>query len=121
MSTISGTVTDVQLVQADPDGNSARKTYLVLASFAVYTASSDSGAITTVPTAVGGITKSGKTLTMRQVMGACPGKTSTGTAIYALNATVSGTTITCDLGGVTAEADCAACTGVGFFVSFDES
>lgn len=121
MSTIAGTITDVQLVQADPDGNSARKTYLVLASFGTYTASSDSGAILTVPTGVGDITKAGKTLTMRQAMGACPGKTSTGTAVYALNVTVSGNTLTMDLGTTTAEANCAASTGVGFLVSFDES
>ncbi len=121
MSTISGTITDAHLVQADPDGNSNRKTYLLLATFGTYTASSDDGAIVTVPTAVGNITKSGKTLTMRQAMGACPGNTSAGAAVYALNGTVSGSTLVCDLGTTTAEANCAAATGVGFLVSFDES
>ncbi len=121
MSTITGTVTDAVLVQADPDGNSARKTYLILATFGQYTASSDSGAIVTLADKVGAITKSGKTLTLRQAMGACPGKNSTGTAIYALNVSVSGTTLTLDLGTTTAEADCAASTGVGFLASFDES
>jgi hypothetical protein len=122
MSTVTGTIKEVNLVQGATNGLGARKTYLVTANFAVYTASSDSGALAAVNTAIADATKNGKTITLRQAMGAGPGKTNvSGAAVYALNVTVSGATLTFDLGGTTAEADTPACSDVGFFVSVDES
>lgn len=121
MATIAGTITGCHLVQSPFAGSGSRKTYYITASFGTYTASTDSGAITTADTAIASQLKNGKTLTLRQAMGAHPGFTSSGAAVYALNVTVSGSTLTMDLGGTTAEANCAASTGVGFFVSVDES
>lgn len=122
MATVGGTVTGCHLVQASTNGLGSRKTYFITANFAVYTASSDSGAITALDTTIASQTKNGKTITLRQAMGAGPGKTNvSGAAVYALNCTISGATLTFDLGGTTAEADTPACSDVGFFVSVDES
>ncbi len=122
MATVTGTLKEVNLVQSATNGLGNRKTYLVTANFAIYTASSDSGALAAVDTAIAAATKNGKTITLRQAMGAGPGATDVaGAAVYALNVTVSGSTLTFDLGGTTAEANTAACSNVGFFVSVDES
>lgn len=121
MATVAGTVTGCHLVQGSFGGD-GRKTYHLVASFAVYTASSDSAAITTANTAIGSFTKNGKTVTLRSAIAGQAGKTEAGTLVYAApTVTVNGTSLEFNLGGVTAEADCAACAGVGILVTVDES
>ncbi len=120
MAVVSGTVTGCQLVRSAGMGLGNRKTYFVTADFAVYTASSDSGALTTLNTTIQSATKNGKTVTLRQACGGQPGVNASG-AVYALNVTVNGTSLEFDLGSTTAEANTAACSGVGFYVTVDES
>lgn len=122
MTTIEGTVTGVQLVYASFGGLGTRKTYHLTCDFGAYTASSDDAAVLTVPTVIGNFTKNGKTVTLRSAMAGQPGKTAAGAAVYASpTVTVDGTSLEFNLGGVTAEADCAASSGVGIFVNIDES
>jgi hypothetical protein len=122
MTTIEGTVTGVQLVSASFGGLGSRKVYHVTASFGAYTASGDDAAILTLPTVIGNFTKNGKTVTLRGAMPGQPGQTAAGAAVYASpTITVDGASLEFNLGGVTAEANCAASVGVGIYVAVDES
>lgn len=120
MSVIAGTVKDVHLVQSVFDGVGARQTYLVSFTVATMTAG-DTAAITALHTAIGNIIKGGRTLTLRQCMGAGPGVTPGGTAAYALIATINGNSAEFSIGGVTAAAAVADGTRANLFVSLDLS
>lgn len=121
MATITGTIKAVNLLRGASNAG-GRKQYEVIADFAAYTASTDDAALAGVPAAIQNITKNGKTLTLLGSCGGQPGLDSSGNPVYASpEVTVSGTTLAFNLGGVTAEADAAACTGVGLIVSVLES
>lgn len=122
MSTIAGTITNCHLVQAPFGTGGSRKVYHLTASFGQYTAASDDAAITDVPTAIGNFTKNGKTVTLRSAVGGQPGRAADGASVYASpQITVNGNSLEFNLGGVTAEANCAASSGVGIIVVVDES
>lgn len=128
MANVSGTVKSVTLLQgslAAPEQSgvtTVRKVYRLGVDFGQYTASADTARITGVPTAIGSVTKSGRTVTLRAAMGGTPGRTAAGAAVYAQGVfTNSSGTLDFELGGTTAEADSAACTDVGVIVTVDET
>lgn len=120
MSVISASISDIHLVEGVQDGIGARSTYKVVITCGTMTAG-DTATVTAANTAIGNILKNGKTLTLRQCMGAGPGLTPGGTAAYALAATISTASIDFSVGGVTAAAAVANLTKVSMFVSVDES
>jgi hypothetical protein len=120
MSVIAGTLKDIQLVQSVIDGVGARKTYLVSFTVATMTAG-DTAAITALHTAIGAVVKNGRTLTLRQCMGAGPGVTPGGTAAYALICTINGNSAEFSVGTTTVAAAEDNGTRANIFVSLDES
>jgi hypothetical protein len=124
MSVIAATITDAHLIEG-PQGSLShtvtgpRKTYRVGISCGTMTAG-DTAAIVTADVKLQNITKLGKTVTLRQTMGAGPGLTPGGTQAYALIATVDGTTMAFSVGGPTAAAAVADGTKVSMYVSIDE-
>ncbi len=121
MATVSASVTAIKLLAGPESSVGNRYLYQVTADFAIYTASSDNGEFAALDTAIQTSTRHAGTFTIRQVMGGTPGSTSAGAAVYVVLATNSSGTVAVDLGGTTAEANCAASKGVNLLVLGDWS
>jgi hypothetical protein len=119
MSTITGTITSVKLLQGPTGGPGLRYVYEVGASFTATTAGDDV-TLTGVAAAIGTFTKSGKSLTLRDVSSGQPGISAGGTAVYATGATVDTAAIDAVIGGPTAAAVVGGCSSVKFLVAVDE-
>lgn len=120
MATVAGSITSLSLVGGDVSGG-AKQTLLLNCSYAIYTAA-DTAVITNAAVAIQNIRKNGKTVTIQGALAAnVAGLNSGGTAVYALNATGSTSTISCSLGTTTADATTPACQGVGIYVTILES
>jgi len=100
MSTVTGTLTGVQLVSASPEGVGARKVYLLTYNFGAYTGASDSGTVTGVAAAISSHVRNGKTNAMiAGVIPFCafPGQDTNGQAIYIGTTTISTNDLTFNL------------------------
>jgi hypothetical protein len=97
-----------------------RKTYRLTLTAGTMTAG-DGAAVATCDDKIEAITKNGKTVTLRGACGAGPGLTPGGTACYAIDASISGTTLTFNVGGPTAAAAVASGALVHLYVTVDES
>ncbi len=122
MATISGTVDEVNLLQAEGTGQGTRKTYALSCSFGAVTAG-DVCELATANTDIQSNTKSGKTFTIRHGAPGNPGDDSAGVAAYAgslMTHTAGALALTLGTAaGVTAIR--AATTGVQVIVVGDES
>jgi hypothetical protein len=124
MSVIAATIKDLSVV-AGPENFSdsstgGRYTYRATLSFGAQTAG-DTFAVVTANTKLATILKKGKTITLRAAAAGQPGLTPGGTAAYALDATISGTTLSGSVGGPTAAAAVAAGTTANVYITVDES
>lgn len=97
-----------------------RYVYRVVVSCGTMTAG-DTAAIVTCDDKIENITKKGKTVTLRGACNGGHGLTPGGTVAYALDASISGTTLAFSVGGPTAAAAVAAATQVAMYVCVDES
>lgn len=120
MSTVSGTITGAHLLKGPTGGLGKRYTYLVTFDTDTYTASTDSGSISSVATAIGNLTQDGKSLTLRSATSGYPGVSAGGTAVYATAVTVSTNDITFNLGSETAEANVASAKSISIIAVLDE-
>lgn len=121
MAAVTGTIQSVSLIDGPNAGLGNVKKYRCMVDFAIYT-TGDIGTITGVTTTIQNQTKSGKTVSLLGATGGNPGKTAAGVAVYAREIfTVSGATIQCQLGTVSAEATSAASEGVELTVIASES
>lgn len=122
MSTITGTIKSITLLQG-PDNQSSIKRYTYALTFdATTTTAGDDILLSGIATAVATTNqKSGKTLTLRTATSGLPGMSLGGTAVCANTVTVATTTITCVVGGATAAAAVAGCERVGIIAVLDES
>ena len=121
MAAVVGTVTNVSLIEGPHGGLGNVSKYLLLVDTAIYT-SSDVLTMTGVTTTIQNSTKKGKTVSLLGAATGDPGQTVAGVAAYARPIfTISGATIQCALGSVSAEANTAAATDVGIVVTVSES
>jgi len=121
MATITGTVNDVKCVSAPQSSIGNRYVYELSCSFGLYTASSDAGQIASVDSSIQTFTKRAGTFTVYGAIPGQPGIDSSGNAVYGVLITNTSGTLAIDLGGTTAEANCAASTGVKVLVLGDWS
>ena len=96
MATITGTIASVTNVRRNDTPDGAMNTARLFCNFAAYTGSSDSGALSAIPTAIAGMLRNGKTITVISAM--CVGAGSDGTqGIYTGAITISGANATFNL------------------------
>jgi hypothetical protein len=125
MATVVAALLDAHCVEG-PQGSivnsstGGRYVYRLTVSCGTMTAG-DSASVVTCDVKLQNITKKGKTVTLRAAGAGGPGITPGGTAAYALDATISGTTLTFSVGGPTAAAAVAAAATCNVYVTVDES
>jgi len=125
MAAIAATVKEITIAEG-PHGSishattGARKTYRVTFSCGTQTAG-DTAVVLTLDEKIQNITKNGKTVTLRDAVGAGAGLTPGGTAAYAQIPTVDSTTLSFSVGSPTQAAAVAEGTLVGLFVTVDEA
>lgn len=123
MAVVAATIKDLTLVGGPENvigSTGERKVYRCTMSFGTMTAG-DTWATATGNTKIAALLKNGKTVTLRAAAAGQPGITPGGTAAYALDATISGTTISGSAGGVTAAAALASGSTASVYVTVDES
>lgn len=81
----------------------------------------DTAVVVTCDDKIEAVTKNGKTVTLRAAGAGGPGLTPGGTAAYAIDATISGSTLSFAVGGPTAAAVVASGTIAHVYVTVDEA
>ena len=125
MANVAAIIKELTLVEG-PHGSlqhattGQRKTYRVSFVTGTQTAG-DVAVVVTLNEKIAAIVKNGRTVTLRDALGAGPGLTPGGTMAYASIPTVDGTTLSWTVGGPTAAAIVAALTGSNLFVTVDET
>jgi len=126
MANVTATIKELTLVEG-PHGSlqhsstGARKTYRVTFALGTQTAG-DVAVVLTLNEKIAAIVKNGRTVTLRDALGAGPGLTPGGTLAFSFTPTVNGTTLSWSVGAPTdSAAAVAALTGSNLFVTVDES
>lgn len=128
MATITGTKTGATCLHKESHkGTGTRETWLLTASFAAYTASSDDATITGVGAYIDDICRDNKTSTLRGAIPIAAMDNGSGTGVYFTGATVQALTVSSDAltgelnNAALTETDSAAATGCAIAVIVDRA
>lgn len=122
MAVVSGTITGITEVLANPVGVGLREVYLFAVDFPAHTASTDTATIAGCGAAIATQTRSGKTFTLRDGASAYAGKDTNQQAVYINSPTVSTDALNFDLvNAANTSITTTGSIGVGVLVIVDKS